>query len=1000
MRALEQRVKGIDAQRAAYLELSAKILRAKSAVAQLGKLSLFRKFSASSSDERALLATAGESARAGSYSFRVRTLATNHAVFSRGFADADRTSVGAGSLTIESGRGRVDRETDLDQLNGAAGVRRGVLRITDRSGASADIDLSTAVTVADVLEAINSNALVDVRASVTGLSSDAATGDRIVIEDLTGQTEGPLIIADRSGGFVAQDLGIAGSVAGARLDGRDLVRLTDQTALSTLNDGNGVDRAIIGTDDDLLFTTSYGEFGVSLSSVLSPRTDLRQLNNGNGVRLGVIRVTDRSGKSAEIDLSAARTVEDVRKAIDDADVAVSVAIVNSNLLINDTSETPAATANHLKIEDVSGFAAADLGIAQNVAANSITGREIFRVSTLGDMVRAINFATGNNSFVEASISGDGKGLTLRSLGLENNITVSAVGESGAAADLGLLDGQFSGVSDFKTRRLVAGLNTVLLKSLKGGAGVEAGVLRFTDRAGIVAEIDFTSAQTLQDVVDLINLDPNLALTAATNRSGTGIALRDDSGETVSPLIIEDVSGTLALDLGIALAADAESGTPITAVDGGNLQLQYISRATRLADLIGHADFRLGEFQITDSSGATHIVGLAVNLTTVGEVIDAINLRTPDTIEARINDTGDGILIVDRSEGSGTLKVQDINGGQVAKNLRLAGNAAPTTNFVDGTLERRIQVDAGDTLQDVVAKLNATGSGLSASVLNDGRTSNAFSLVIASGTSGRRGELLIDSKRVNLDLQTLVRAQDAVLTLGAGTGAAPLVVTSSTNTVESLVPGVRLELLSPSDRDVSVTVDQDVDAIVEGIRDFVEAFNEVHADIDDKTSFNVDTLERGLLLGDSTINTVRDRLNRSVSQGFRDADPSFARLLSVGVRIGQNYRLVFDEERFRDVYAANPAAVEELFATEATGAGDALEDALTELTRDTDGVLARRDEALSGQQEILNERIVDLNVLLDGKRRRLESQFAALESVLAGLQAQQSALADLQRLLSR
>jgi len=96
-----------------------------------------------------------------------------------------------------------------------------------------------------------------------------------------------------------------------------------------------------------------------------------------------------------------------------------------------------------------------------------------------------------------------------------------------------------------------------------------------------------------------------------------------------------------------------------------------------------------------------------------------------------------------------------------------------------------------------------------------------------------------------------------------------------------------------------------------------------------------------------------------------------------------------------VYAENPEAVEKLFTAEETGFGDVFEEMLEELTRSFDGVLARQDSTLEGQEELLNDRITSMQGLLDRKQARLERQFVALESSLAALQGQQSALSLLQ-----
>ncbi len=70
----------------------------------------------------------------------------------------------------------MNRPKALNALNGGAGVRPGTIRITDRSGATAEIDLSTAVTVDDVLNAINgSTAIRSFRTAATGARRTSAT---------------------------------------------------------------------------------------------------------------------------------------------------------------------------------------------------------------------------------------------------------------------------------------------------------------------------------------------------------------------------------------------------------------------------------------------------------------------------------------------------------------------------------------------------------------------------------------------------------------------------------------------------------------------------------------------------------------------------------------------------------------------------------------------------------------------------------------------------------
>ncbi len=751
---LQTRVRAIDLQRTVFLELSAQLLAVQNAASGFGRPTFFRRFSANSSNESVLTATATDKAVPGSVTFRVRSLVSTHSMISRGFADTDSTPLGVGTFTIEVGKGKVNTSTDLDMLNGGQGVRRGTITITDRSGASTDVDLSMAITVDDVLQAINTDPAINVRASITGVTVGGATGDRLVIEDLSGSTVANLTITDKSGGSMAADLGIAASVSAGRIDGVDLIRLTSATPLTMLNDGNGIGRLRSGTD--LSFATTNGDFDVSLTNILATQleTDLRILNSGNGIRLGVIRFTDRSGQSTDIDLTGAVTVRDVIETInreaEAGGVSVSATVVGigdaSHFQITETSGLTGEDAEDLVIEDVSGFTAADLGVSGVFDSNDVLGKNIYRIATIGDLVNVINYAQGNDSLVEASISVDGNGLVLRALMPGSSVTVTAGDGSGAAQSLGLLDAGFDSDNPLSTRSLIAGLNTVLLTTLNGGSGVRVKgdtVVGFTDRTGSFSQVDFSTARTLQDVIDLINNDPITRFSASVNSAGNGLTLVDKSGG-IGPLTIVDQAGSLAANLGIAVTDDPAGAFVGNTVNGGNLQLQYVTPQTLLSDLNAGRGIRSGEIRITDSNGAVFDIDLDVSLETVGEVIARINLVVPDSIEARINDSGDGIIVTDSLGGSKQLTIEDRNGGGAAADLRLAGKASPGEDFIDGSFEIRIELDGDDTLSDLVKKINDSGGAVSASILNHGAGLNPHSLSLTSRVSGKLGELLVDS----------------------------------------------------------------------------------------------------------------------------------------------------------------------------------------------------------------------------------------------------------------
>ncbi|GIX01188.1 MAG: hypothetical protein KatS3mg112_0125 [Thermogutta sp.] len=163
---LQEANKKIDAERSAITELSALLMAVQYPVKNLGKTTIFDKRTASSSNDAALGVRVTGSPTLGSYIFTPLRTVQPEQWLSEGVREQTE-ALGAGTLSFRFGPG-VDRSLDLDLLRGGQGFQRGLIRITDRSGASAEIDLTTVQTLDDVINAINSNTRINVRAEVVG----------------------------------------------------------------------------------------------------------------------------------------------------------------------------------------------------------------------------------------------------------------------------------------------------------------------------------------------------------------------------------------------------------------------------------------------------------------------------------------------------------------------------------------------------------------------------------------------------------------------------------------------------------------------------------------------------------------------------------------------------------------------------------------------------------------------------------------------------------------
>jgi flagellar hook-associated protein 2 len=468
---------------------------------------------------------------------------------STGFASRE-APVGAGTVRVELGNGVIDRETTLDLLNGGRGVARGSIRITDRSGSSAVVDLSGAVSVADALSKINS-AGIGVSA---GLSND---GNRIVLTDGTGGALN-LRVENVGSGATASDLGIVGSVAAATLTGNQVNRVTSDTQLLAINDSLGVS-AVAGND---------------------------------------IAITNRLGAVTNIDLSG--------------------------------------------------------------------------LTTVGDAVDRINAAAAG---VTAAIAADGVSLQLTDTTLGGGaITVAALNGSRAGYDLGLIGSTAGPVH--AGDRLIAGMNDMLLRNISGanGTGIALGSIDITNKNGVLATVDLSGAETVQDVIRLIETTGPAGISVDFNPEDNGFSIQDATGGN-GKLKVAEVASTTASDLGILNAA----GTDSDRIDGTDLDAHYISRATLVRDFNLGKGVTEGSILVTDRTGDLAAITLAIDDdATVGDLLDQIESQAAANglnITASINDTGDGILLHDNSGGGGNFSVQELSNGTTASELNLVTSVA-------------------------------------------------------------------------------------------------------------------------------------------------------------------------------------------------------------------------------------------------------------------------------------------------------------------------------------
>jgi flagellar capping protein FliD len=980
---LQSRTQTLQQKQTALGEITGLLLSVQITARNLAKADLFQQRTIATSNADVLSATVTGTPALGTTTFTPLQAAQAHQVVSSGLA-SNSQPLGAGTVSFRFG-GFVNEGLSLDLLGGGAGLARGKIRVTDRSGASAEIDLRYARSLDDVLTAINDNPDIDVSA--------VAVGDRIRLIDNTGQAAANLRVQEVGGGTTAASLGLSGiNAAASQADGADVLRLYDNIRLDQLNDRRGVD-----------FDKALSDLTVQFRDGTTRSVDFRPVTATSLYAAGT--TTAAAGVNGQVELTAASTGSSLAGVSvvfqDDAGVTagnetVSYNSGNKTLTFKiDAGNTTAAdvvaalngdaTASGFFTASLAGDGSGVIDVAD--AATTALPTTVPKEQTLGDVLATLNAAAPSK--LRAELSGDGDRLVLTDLTAGGGtFQITAPNGSPALEQLGLSSPAAGGVITGK--RLLGGLKTTLLSSLGGGQGLGTlGLLDLTDRDGATASVNLASAETLDDVVAAINAAA-VDIEASVNDARNGIKLVDTSGGTGS-LTVANGDGTNTADA-LRIAVNGAVGS----VTSGTLDKQTVSRGTLLSSLGGGAGVAKGSIKVFGSNGASFTVNLSAStIQTVGDVIDKINTIATG-VQARINETGDGILLIDTAEGGGTLRVEE-SGGRTAADLHIVGSATQAEvdgvpkSVIDGSTTFKVTLDADDTLTDLVSKINALGAGVAASQFNDGSTVDPFQLLLASQRSGKAGELLVDGSALGLSFSDSATAQDALLLFGSpGTNSVGTFVTSSTNTFSDVLPGASLTVKGPSTSGVSVSVGGTDTNLVATAIAFVDGYNRLRDRLDDLTAYDPSTNTASLLFADSAMLRVDSDLPRLLS-GAISGVGSIRGLETLGISLTDKGKLQLDQAKLQAKFAADPSAVQSFFSTDNLGFADRFDQLVEQLAGEKNSLLSSQFSTLDRKVLDNQQRIDALNARLDRSRERLVLQFAKLEETLSRIKSNLSAI---------
>ncbi len=467
--------------------------------------------------------------------------------------------------------------------------------------------------------------------------------------------------------------------------------------------------------------------------------------------------------------------------------------------------------------------------------------------------------------------------------------------------------------------LAATSSNATIASVTAGSGNFSGTLSFSVDA-LASAGSVRSTNVITDTTTTVAAHNSVFVAAGGRALGFTTFKSDDALATGAHSITVSQASSAATKNGDSALAGA------TIVDGTNDSLELSINGTPTTLTLAHGTYTASQLAQAVQAAATS-AGAPITATVTGAGVLALD-TTREGTQATLQVTGGSALgalslSTDAAAHAGTDGVLQVDGGanqtfsslDAGQSITLTAAAGTITAVLAGGLTTGTvngnNVSTGDgSLATVVGNINAAGAGVTASAVQVGL--NSYRLQLTANTAGALNGENIDAAAFNDNVGgflTLSSAADAQVTVGSGPGS--YTVTSSTNTVSGLMPGITVNLLQQSATPVTVTVSHDDASIADKVQALIDAANAVQSTVDGLTKYDPTSNSGSPLTGDSTANQLMNSLTNSFIGTVTGANPKSPGL--AGVSIDKTGKFTFDRAKFLAAFAADPSGVTKLFA---------------------------------------------------------------------------------------
>jgi flagellar hook-associated protein 2 len=301
----------------------------------------------------------------------------------------------------------------------------------------------------------------------------------------------------------------------------------------------------------------------------------------------------------------------------------------------------------------------------------------------------------------------------------------------------------------------------------------------------------------------------------------------------------------------------------------------------------------------------------------------------------------------------------------------------------------ITVEPGSTLQDVARQINDAEAGVRAMVINTKYNPDSYRLLVVSEQSGKEARIKVDEDTTFLEFQNQVAGQNLDVLFE------DVPVTDADNTLDELVDGVTFNVkrAEPGTR-VQINITHDVDKTIEGIKAFVDKYNQLRGFGHSQYQEDPQTGKRGILAGDQSLSSVMRGVQSIIGTPLTSGG-KFQSLADIGITTDpKTGSLKMDDAKVKSALSEDYEGVARLFIRGRDGQGiaEAMGDKLKSLRDPGSGAVKSRLRALDNIIKSQDADIERRERQAESKGEMIRRRFASLDGQIANMRSQGNFLA--------